>query len=235
MTTFNHYPNLMDKYLDGTIEMAELGILKDHTRQCPECSRKLKEFDNMQIILSEALASPSMTAAQVKEKIRTMPAVGDTAKPLRFMIRWAALAAGIMLTVGILAGFELAQITKQSGREVKGMLLPVRIGQIEGTVLVKHSGGMVWKELNSLSGIYLGDMFCSTAKSTLTLLPDEKSKIVLAASSTLVLEEYDGRTELRLAAGALSADLASPHGPFFVSTPQGRIEALGTVFTVSVE
>jgi hypothetical protein len=235
MTTFNHYQNLRDKYLDGTIETAELEILKEHTRQCLECRRKLKEVDSMQVLLNESLAPESITAAKVQKKIQTIPAVHRSAEPLHFMTIWVAVAAGIVLVVGIFAGFELAQITKQSGHEVKAMLLPVKIDKLEGTVLVKHAGSTVWEELNSSSGIYLGDMFCSTAKSSLTLLPEVKSKIVLAANSTLVLEEFNGQTELRLAAGTLSADLASPHGPFFVSTPQGKIEALGTVFTVSVE
>jgi hypothetical protein len=46
---------------------------------------------------------------------------------------------------------------------------------------------------------------------------------------------YNGKTQFHLEHGKLAAALESPHPPFFVSTPHGRVEALGTEFTVNVE
>jgi ferric-dicitrate binding protein FerR (iron transport regulator) len=52
----------------------------------------------------------------------------------------------------------------------------------------------------------------------------------------LVLELFNGETQFFLEHGECTASLNSPHhGPFFISTPHGQVEALGTEFTVTVE
>jgi ferric-dicitrate binding protein FerR (iron transport regulator) len=51
----------------------------------------------------------------------------------------------------------------------------------------------------------------------------------------LALTSYNGQTQFFLEHGECTANLEGPHGPFFISTPHGRVEALGTEFTVTVE
>jgi ferric-dicitrate binding protein FerR (iron transport regulator) len=48
------------------------------------------------------------------------------------------------------------------------------------------------------------------------------------------LVSYGDNTEFSLEHGECTASLQSPHVPFFVRTPHGRVEALGTEFTVTV-
>jgi ferric-dicitrate binding protein FerR (iron transport regulator) len=63
----------------------------------------------------------------------------------------------------------------------------------------------------------------------------DKSTIELNQNSMLVLKLYNGETQFFLEYGRCTAALESPHPPFFIRTPHGRVEALGTEFTVTVE
>jgi ferric-dicitrate binding protein FerR (iron transport regulator) len=59
--------------------------------------------------------------------------------------------------------------------------------------------------------------------------------VTLNAGGVLSITHHDGRVEFELTHGTMRAVLREGHPPFFVRTPQGRLEALGTDFTVSVE
>ena len=110
----------------------------------------------------------------------------------------------------------------------------MKVARLEGTVLVKHQDSDLWYPLMPGSGIYLGDTFHSTAKSAFVLELEDKSTLELNQNSMLVLKLYNGETQFFLEHGECTASLESPHGPFFISTPHGRVEALGTEFTVTV-
>lgn len=112
--------------------------------------------------------------------------------------------------------------------------VPISAGKIEGTVLVRHEGSDVWQILGVDSNIYIGDTFHSTAKSACALKLSGKSTLELNQNSMLVLKLYNGETQFFLEHGECTASLESPHGRFFISTPHGRVEALGTEFTVTV-
>jgi ferric-dicitrate binding protein FerR (iron transport regulator) len=112
---------------------------------------------------------------------------------------------------------------------------PVQTGQVEGTVLVRHSGCEVWRVLKPGAKIYIGDTFCTAAKGCLKLEFGGESQVEMKENSTLVLRSCNGGTELYLECGQLAADLEGGHPRFVVSTPHGRAEALGTKFTVRVE
>ena len=112
--------------------------------------------------------------------------------------------------------------------------VPIRIVKIDGTVLARHEGSNVWQILDADSNIYLGDTFHSTAMSACVLKLDKKSTLELNQNSMLVLKKYNGQTQFFLEHGECTASLESPHGPFFINTPHGRVEALGTEFTVKV-
>ena len=112
--------------------------------------------------------------------------------------------------------------------------MPIDIGRLEGTVLVRHKNSDIWQTLQAGSNVYLGDTFHSAAKSACVLKLDDKSTLELNQNSMLVLKSYNGQTQFFLEHGECTASLESPHGPFFISTPNGRMEALGTEFTVKV-
>jgi ferric-dicitrate binding protein FerR (iron transport regulator) len=81
----------------------------------------------------------------------------------------------------------------------------------------------------------VGDQLWSGSASSINLTLKDDSLITLNASGALCLTHHDGRVEFELTHGTMRAVLREGHPPFVVRTPQGRLEALGTDFTVSVE
>jgi len=148
-----------------------------------------------------------------------------------------AAAAMVLLASGLAVGFAVGRTGSVSPVQTVALtVVPIRVAGLDGMVLVRHEGSDVWKGLNRDSTVYLGDTFHSASGSDLTLaLEDNKSTLELWENSMLALRAYDKETRLFLEHGQCKADLKSPHSPFFVSTPHGRVEALGTEFTVKVE
>jgi ferric-dicitrate binding protein FerR (iron transport regulator) len=147
------------------------------------------------------------------------------------------MAACILLAVGLLLGFALGRAGSTPPADVP---LPARVptmtvADLQGTVLVRHGGSDVWRVLTTESVVHLGDTFHSAAKSGFTLALGGQSRIEVEQNSMLALTSYNGETQFFLEQGECTASLGSPHGPFFIRTPHGRVEALGTEFTVTVE
>ena len=113
--------------------------------------------------------------------------------------------------------------------------VPMQVAELKGTVLIRHQDSDTWQTMTPDSSVHLGDTFHSAAKSSFTLKLDAESKIEVEQNSMMALTSYNGQTQFFLEHGQCKASLESPHGPFFISTPHGRVEALGTEFTVTVE
>jgi len=112
----------------------------------------------------------------------------------------------------------------------------MQVARVDGMVLVRHEGSDTWQTLRNDSTVCLGDTFHCASGADLTLqLKDGKSTLELSENSMLALRAYDSETRFFLEHGHCRASLESPHGPFFIETPHGRAEALGTEFTVTVE
>ena len=119
---------------------------------------------------------------------------------------------------------------------VSGEPLAIQVAQVNGTVMVKRRNVQDWQVLTPDSAIYLGDTFHTTATSGLVLGLDEDAQVKVAQNSMLVVESFDDeKTEFYLEHGQCTPVLNGPHGPFFIRTPHGRMEALGTEFTVKVK
>jgi len=147
-----------------------------------------------------------------------------------------AVAAGVLLAVGLLSGFGLGRLSGP-GQTVSAVTtqVSIRASDVQGMVLVRHEGSGLWQALEAGSSIHLGDTFHAAANSACILKLDDESTLELNQNSMLVLKSYNGETQFYLEHGELTAALESPHPPFFISTPHGRVEALGTEFTVTVE
>lgn len=233
--------NLIEKYVDGMIEDTQLEAIKQHAHQCSTCRAEFETVGNMQGVLKGALVG-GISAGQAKDAILSEIASGriksdrTTFRPVVSVGRWASIAAGIALAVGILLGLALPKVSEPRLATVdKALLVPIEIGSLEGTVLVKHSNLQTWEELQPETQVYLGDVFHSAAKSGFVLTFKDGSTMELNPNTTLTLKLYNGGTEFYLEHGVVAAVLKSPHPLFVVSTPHGRVEALGTEFTVSVE
>jgi len=228
------YIELIEKHLNAEIKDTELEQLKEHIGQCESCRKKYGQLGRLEKIVKKAFSSAT-TAEQASESILSkLPATQRGSSTVVLFSKQMAVAASIFLAVGLLSGFLLARIDsdKQVSTAVK---VPMKVARLEGTVLVKHRDSELWHPMLPGSDIYLGDTFHSAPKSVLVLELENQSTLELNQNSMLVLKLYNGETQFHLEHGKLAAALESPHPPFFVSTPHGRVEALGTEFTVNVE
>ena len=239
MMTCEKYKNLIEKYIEGTISDGQLAELKTHTKTCESCQEEFERCVLLQDVVKHAFSSRTSAEkagasliARLSEEpnLRLRPARFGTAL---FAGKRAAIAAGILLAVGLLLGFTMGRAGNPAQIRLTAQV-PISVGKIDGTVLVRHEGSDLWQALKAGSNIYLGDTFHSTAKSAFILKLDEESTLELNQNSMLVLKLYNGQTQFFLEHGECTASLESPHDPFFISTPNGRMEALGTEFTVTV-
>ena len=240
MKTCEKYKNLIEKYIDGTISEGQLAELKAHTETCKSCCDEFERCILVQDVVKEALLSQTsaeQAGASIMARLSEEPNLQPA--PTRFSTilysgRRAAIAAGILLTVGLSLGFALG-VTAKSARTQLMAQVPIGVSKIGGTVLVRHEGSDSWQTLETGSNVHLGDTFHSTARSVCRLEFEDESTIELNQNSMLVLRSFNGQTQFFLEHGECTAALESPHGPFFIDTPHGRVEALGTEFTVTVE
>jgi hypothetical protein len=232
------YKSLIEKHLDGMISKDELSELHKHIQLCLSCRTEFERNTFIEDAVKQAFSSntsPEQAGMSLVSRLSTepdrMPLTHRSIVLLSGMR--GVIAAGILLTVGVLLGFALDRNSEPSTLPLRAEV-PIDVNNIEGTVLVKHEGSDVWHALEAGSTVYLGDTFHSAVKSACVLKLGPKSTLGLKQNSMLVLESYNGETHFRLEHGELDAALESPHPPFFISTPHGRVEALGTEFTVTV-
>ena len=234
--------DLVKKYLDGIIDETQLAELKAHAEACESCRAEFDRCALLQDLVKQAFVSQT-DAEQAKERllVRLAEEPSRRVRPIRYGPAWlasrpAAVAATILLVMGLAIGFALGRAgsVKPAGAPLAACV-PLRVTELTGTVLVRHEGADVWRILQNNSDIYLGDTFHSTAKSGFVLELEDESTIEVNQNSMLVLRLYNGETQFFLEHGECTAALESPHGPFFIYTPNGRAQALGTEFTVTVE
>jgi hypothetical protein len=228
----NEYKVLIGKFIEGTIGKVQLDVLRQHSQDCQQCREEFQVASNLSSVLKQSLC-PEVPLDKAVDKVLSGVKFSKhrlSNKSLFSLGKWAAVAACILI------GFGLAKIgdIKQAG-SLAQIKVPMKATEINGTVLVRHSNSDLWQSLTPDSQVYLGDTFHSTAKSGFVLVLSDGSTMALAQNSMLELKEYNGQTDFYLTYGEVDSDLRSPHSPFFISTPHGRVEALGTDFTVSVD
>jgi len=229
------YKKLIERYLDGIINDTELANLKFHAESCSACRNKLEQSKQLEDVIVEGMSAQT-TAKKARDTILSkLTDKKIESAPRTLFVGKVAIAASILIVASLLLGFYLGRVTNTQTEVALAAKTSLRIEKLEGIILVKHQGTALWEKLEPESSVYIGDTFHSTANSAFNLEFQDKSTIKLNQNSMLVLREYNGGTQFYLEHGELAAALESPHPPFVVSTPNGRVEALGTEFTVSVE
>ena len=232
------YKKLIEKYIEGAISDEQAAELKRHAESCDRCREEFEQCIALEDAVREAFSS-RMSAeegrASVMARLNSEPNIA--VRRAQYNLGWlagrrASIAAGILLAIGLTLGFYMG---RASTDKPTGAKVPMRVAELDGTVLVRHEGLDAWKVLEADSDIYLGDKFHSATKSGFVLEMEDKSTIEVNQNSMLVLKLYNGETQFFLEYGRCTAALESPHPPFFIGTPHGRVEALGTEFTVTVE
>ena len=242
MSNYKKFKALIEQYLDGTITDSQIAELQRHTQTCESCREEFEQSVLLQKTIKHAFSS-TISAEQAKASvIAKLP--GKENQQIRiagFRPTWlagkrAAVAAGVLLAAGLLLGFVLGRKNiAEPTRVLLAAKVPMQLANIDGTVLVKHKDSDTWQTLTPDSSVHIGDTFHSANKASFVLKLENESTIEVEQNSMLALTSYNGETQFFLEHGRCKASLESPHGPFFISTPHGRVEALGTEFTVSVE
>ena len=228
----NHcpYQTYIDRYLENTLTHSEQQALQDHLSTCPVCTQAWTQMNCLEEVVKDAIVpgtNVQQAATRVMDRLAEHP-VPTYHFPGRGL-PWSGLAA--MLLVGVVLGMILPVYCH---KVTMSKPVPIQVAEVMGTVLVKHQGSRAWQVLRPESPVYLGDRFCSTASSEFVLALKQPNKIEVAQNSMLTLESFDREIQFYLEHGQCTPVLNGPHGPFFIRTPNGRMEALGTEFTVKV-
>ena len=236
MSNCKTFKNYIEKYIDGTISDRQLKELKEHSQACQSCRKEFEQCTFLQESIKHAFSSTisgeqarASVMAKLPERENQQIRI-NSFRPIWLAGKRIAAAAVILLAVGLLMGFVLGRMNFKLGTKV-----PIQLADLEGTVLVKHQDSDTWQTLTPDSSVYIGDTFHSVNKSSFVLKLENNSTIEVDQNSMLSLTSYNGQTQFFLEHGQCKAALESPHGPFFISTPHGRVEAQGTEFTVTVE
>jgi FecR-like protein/putative zinc finger protein len=247
MITCQTAKDLIEKLLDGTVDNEQLRQLKTHAESCAACRLELERCQLIEEVVTDAFISqtpPQKARERIVAEIASQPRA--QVQTVRFGMGWArtAVAAAVTLTAGLLIGFAAGRRPATKPPEAPPLVrTPMQVGNLQGTVLVKHEGSDSWIHLKRDASVYRGDTFHSIARSGFILkLAGKASTLEVGQNSMLALKSYKpptsnkkDETRFFLEQGECTASLESPHGRFFIDTPNGHAEALGTEFTVTVE
>ena len=115
MKNCEDYKNLIEKYLDGMITDVELSQLQKHVEECSSCRTEFDRSTFLKDAVKQAFSSHTsaeQAGAQVVARLSTEP--GRHMRPackgafLSFG-RQAAVAASIVLVIGLFLGFALGR------------------------------------------------------------------------------------------------------------------------------
>ncbi|UCE46854.1 MAG: zf-HC2 domain-containing protein, partial [Phycisphaerales bacterium] len=143
MNNCEKYKNLVEKYLDGMITDVELSQLQKHAEECSSCRTEFDRSISLKDAVKQAFSSHT-SAEQAGELLVTkLPSEPDR-KPLSnhtvlFAGKRAAIAAIALLAAGVLLGFALGRTGEPTGPTLNDEV-PISVGKIEGTMLVRHEG-----------------------------------------------------------------------------------------------
>jgi hypothetical protein len=232
------YKYLIEAFVEGTIDDSGLETLQEHVKTCPACRKECEDFSKLRCFVEEAFVSatsPTQAAEAVKAELSSSASMPGANRFGNIPIgRKTLAAASVLLICGIGIGFGLGRNAGQAEVNL-GRPLSIDIASVEGTVLVKHAQAKPWEELTPASSVFLGDLVHTVGRGTVVLSIAEDSSITIGPDTVCSVNAFNGESEFSLARGRIEATLESPHPPFFINTPQGRLEALGTEFIVEVK
>ena len=230
--TCEAYKTTFKRYTEGILAQQALEDLQQHVKTCSACQSAYREFSHMQDILKDSMNPSNSCKQKISQAITNLNIQPQKEVPSRTalasFLRYGA-AAAVFLVVGLYIG------SWQSPNPIPQQNpLNITVSQLQGDVLVRHKWEDGWKKMTPAESIYKGDAFLSLHQASLILSLAKNNTVSLNENSSLNLLEHNGRTEFGITYGTVKAKLMGPHEPFFISTPQGRFEALGTEFIVRV-
>jgi len=230
--TCKAYETSFQRYTEGILTQQAQEDLQQHIKTCSACLAAYREFSHMQEILKDSLNPPTACRQTISLAIADIDIPAQRHVPARLslvpLLRYGT-AAAVFLVIGLFLGSQ--QSPHPTSQEDP---LTIAVSQLQGDVLVRHAWETGWTKMTPAESIYRGDAFRSLHQASLVLSLGKNNTVSLDENSSLDLLEYNGKTEFGITYGTVKATLDGPHEPFFISTPQGHFEALGTEFIVRV-
>ena len=215
---------LIKKYIAGEINQAELDSLFEHTADCPKCSSEVVICQKIETLVKGSFPNPEGFSTDIMDRIGNFRMLKRSA-----ILSYLKCCAAFLFVVFFLGSVIYTLNYRKS--ELNGIV----VLRSEGVCLVQQKGIGQWVQAASGYIIYPADKICTTPRSSLVFEVAQDSIIEIGENSMLVLKSFNGVTEFFLDSGSLKADLRSPHGPFFVTTVNGKTQALGTKFKIKTE
>ena len=146
--------DLISLHLEGMINETQLDELKMHTDGCESCRKGFESLGLVQDIVQESFSSQTsaeQASTKVLDRLAATPHVrirASRAVGARQAWTRGAIAAAVLLAIGLTIGFGLGKATVPRPAEVTlPDQVPMRVSRLSGTVLVKHDGFDKWEAL----------------------------------------------------------------------------------------
>lgn len=150
--------------------------------------------------------------------------------------RWLAVAACLLVAAGVAwivmrptAAPPVAKQPTSSATESLATVMPAGPG-----VTIDRGGAQI--DATAGTSITRNDTIRTSGSGSATFaFPNEQTRVTLGASSGLSMPGDEGGKRLALAFGSIACDVQKqqPGRPLVVSTPQARVEVVGTAFQVT--
>jgi anti-sigma factor RsiW len=130
---------MVDAYVDGELTASESAEFERALEVCPECRRRMESARTMSGLLRTLPAEPApdLLRARIERELRTIAGAARPS-PSRLNMRWGAMAASLIVAVGI--GWLGGTFLGQGGRETDELIAGyVRVAMSEHGVDVASS------------------------------------------------------------------------------------------------
>jgi hypothetical protein len=237
MITCRDFERLFQKYLAGETTPDEAALLDGHATSCVSCRRLLDECRRVEEAVADSLRTRTSHCDARSAVLAELSRAGSAIEPLSVFTRLrrpAAFAAAALVAVS--AAFFLGASYSTGGRVfTSAARAPWTVGDLDGTVLLKHPGASAWTEVKADGVFRVGDEILALPRSSISLKLPDNATLRLSGSGVLTVTKHNGGTTVALSHGTMRATFPQKHAPFEVSTPTGLVRALGTDFEVTVK
>ncbi|MCY2952615.1 MAG: FecR domain-containing protein [Planctomycetota bacterium] len=233
-----HYPEeTAIDYRRGLLSDAESAAFTRHLRECEVCREAVAEAEAMLQLLQPQTVEPGPAAhARVLREIRrervrclvTQPAAVGHHRALRIAVSWAAVAASVLLAIGLYA------LRSRTPSGQAGPAVVAQLTVLTHDVVVRRHG--VQQQAIIGMPLYRDDAIVASSDATAVVVLADSTRVEIGPQTTLALSKLENKDgELRLESGFLSVEAAHRPAdqPLCISTPKATARVLGTHFTLA--
>ncbi|MBN1672792.1 MAG: FecR domain-containing protein [Kiritimatiellae bacterium] len=227
----DRFPLLLEKYLDGALSAAERVELRAYLTEDRACQTDFVETLANEVAVRTLIARERRNASAPPQARRRRPVHGRPVRVRAWTWRITAVAAGILLLLGVFLGREVAKLRVDSLAVHVATLTPVR-----GAVAVLRPSGAV--SIRAAESLSAGDRVETRgAASAAFITYSDGTRLELAANTTAAVLGQAGESKrVCVDTGELTAEVVPQprHWPMRVMSPHTEVLVVGTRFSLAV-